>query len=918
MPGLKVSPSKVPSSSPQRTKSPGSKKGKERASAPSPSSSAPARSPRAGHSRSSSPSAAQNDVEEEEDRGHELLALANEIARNAHLLVRGRGDVALESRARDVVKHSFDRALESESTSFPHLQALLASLTPSTGPTTRSASSRAAAARGGFEDDSDPEPPFVLEPTPIPELTIDEGMDAEMIWEQMELRSKTVDRMMDEMFGQEEDEDGEGDDEDAMFDDGDEDDEDDDEEAFGMNGEGDDDEDESSEEGEYEDVEGAAAVDDEYVRRLGDGKEEGLDSEDTLLGLDDEAEEEDEEDEDEEEQSGPKRKKGVEAEDADDQQGLTLDNFDGDSKGKRARPSKRAAGPPSAVDDDFFSLHDFHVDADEGEFEMAKMMKGEADDDDDDDDDGENGDGGIDLFAPIGGMGNDDDDDEDEDEEEGDLDAGGVMYKDFFDPPSRPVKRSKPTATSSKPKSKATSAPGASTSAASTSDQPAKRSVRFSESVKVKTIPSRHDLKAALRKGKGKAMTEEELDEEVERELVAASSDEEEDVGEERMDFDEEGDDFEELRGLEGMEEEDEMHGDDDEEDEGEEGSDGGSDIAEGQETIERFKSSLFDDEDEEREDSKTKNLSKYERRLLALSSQIAELEQQNVGPKDWATLGEAASKQRPTNSLLDEDLEFERMGKTAPVVTEETTKGIEDLIKKRILDNNFDDVERRRAVDPNAFLPSRYLELQDTQSQKSLAEIYADDYEKSREKEQGREVKHELDRDLEKRHAEIEALFDDLAGKLDALSNARFTPKAPKASIETVSNLPSITLESALPTGSSASTLLAPEEVYTADKQLTAADKSTLTPAQKKALRQKDRTERKAVHERVDRIKDAKLKKRGVKGEKEKAAQQLIGTKGVTVIGKGGKEEKAAGKKRKRGDADGNKASQSSVGLKL
>jgi U3 small nucleolar RNA-associated protein MPP10 len=123
--------------------------------------------------------------------------------------------------------------------------------------------------------------------------------------------------------------------------------------------------------------------------------------------------------------------------------------------------------------------------------------------------------------------------------------------------------------------------------------------------------------------------------------------------------------------------------------------------------------------------------------------------------------------------------------------------------------------------------------------------------------------------------------------------------------------------MESALPTTNSASTLLAPEEVYTAQKQLTASDKSTLTPAQKKALRQKERTERKSVHEKVERIKDAKLKKRGIKGEKELAREQLVGTKGVTVIGKGGKEEKATSKKRKRGD-DGNKAVPTSIGLKL
>lgn len=79
--------------------------------------------------------------------------------------------------------------------------------------------------------------------------------------------------------------------------------------------------------------------------------------------------------------------------------------------------------------------------------------------------------------------------------------------------------------------------------------------------------------------------------------------------------------------------------------------------------------------------------LSRHERRLLALSSQIASLEAENVGAKNWATKGEAKSKDRPINSLLEEDLEYERSGKVVPIITEETTKTIEELIKKRILD---------------------------------------------------------------------------------------------------------------------------------------------------------------------------------------------------------------------------------------
>lgn len=57
---------------------------------------------------------------------------------------------------------------------------------------------------------------------------------------------------------------------------------------------------------------------------------------------------------------------------------------------------------------------------------------------------------------------------------------------------------------------------------------------------------------------------------------------------------------------------------------------------------------------------------------------------------KNWATKGEAKSKDRPVNSLLEEDLEYERSGKVVPIITEETTKTIEELIKKRIIDVSY------------------------------------------------------------------------------------------------------------------------------------------------------------------------------------------------------------------------------------
>lgn len=80
-------------------------------------------------------------------------------------------------------------------------------------------------------------------------------------------------------------------------------------------------------------------------------------------------------------------------------------------------------------------------------------------------------------------------------------------------------------------------------------------------------------------------------------------------------------------------------------------------------------------------------DLSNHEKRQLALAKQIAELESKAIGPKEWTLLGEASSKSRPENSLLEENLDFEHAGKVVPVITEETVKTLEEMIKARIID---------------------------------------------------------------------------------------------------------------------------------------------------------------------------------------------------------------------------------------
>jgi U3 small nucleolar RNA-associated protein MPP10 len=57
---------------------------------------------------------------------------------------------------------------------------------------------------------------------------------------------------------------------------------------------------------------------------------------------------------------------------------------------------------------------------------------------------------------------------------------------------------------------------------------------------------------------------------------------------------------------------------------------------------------------------------------------------------------GEAAAPVRPENSLLAEDLDFISGVRETPVITEAVSKNLEDIIKQRVKDQAWDDVQRK------------------------------------------------------------------------------------------------------------------------------------------------------------------------------------------------------------------------------
>jgi U3 small nucleolar RNA-associated protein MPP10 len=254
----------------------------------------------------------------------------------------------------------------------------------------------------------------------------------------------------------------------------------------------------------------------------------------------------------------------------------------------------------------------------------------------------------------------------------------------------------------------------------------------------------------------------------------------------------------------------------------------------------------------------------------------------------------------------LEEDLDFERVTKAVPVITDESVQNLEDRIKARILEGRYDDVVRIRPLDDKPFLPSRFLELKDTKSNQSLAQIYEDEYVAAQ---SGVASGSDRDGKLVKEHTEIDQLWENICHRLDALCNAHFIPKQvrgyrirqilsnrisqPKATISTVENVSTVSMESALPSTHSVATMLAPEEIF-APSSIDAQAKSEMTPSEKRStrlkLRKSKQKSRDTLNKRVDKI--ARMKNGGVKKEKQVALESIVKTgKGVTVVGKATKE---------------------------
>ena len=222
----------------------------------------------------------------------------------------------------------------------------------------------------------------------------------------------------------------------------------------------------------------------------------------------------------------------------------------------------------------------------------------------------------------------------------------------------------------------------------------------------------------------------------------------------------------------------------------------------------------------------KTLNLSTHEKQRAAIATEIRRLEALAVSKRSWQLSGEARAPDRPVNSLIEEDLEFERTGKPVPVITAQVTEDIEALIKRRILARDFDEVVRRR---PDAsgllaassrrgltdHLPTGATAVDDSKPQSGLAAVYEEAHLARS------DPNHVAPRDKQtkRRHDAIARLWKETAYQLDLLSNLHFKPRRVEIDVTTVEDKPVIAMEDARPVGGEGGvgerSRLAPQEVW-------------------------------------------------------------------------------------------------------
>ncbi|XP_011001512.1 PREDICTED: U3 small nucleolar ribonucleoprotein protein MPP10-like isoform X5 [Populus euphratica] len=247
--------------------------------------------------------------------------------------------------------------------------------------------------------------------------------------------------------------------------------------------------------------------------------------------------------------------------------------------------------------------------------------------------------------------------------------------------------------------------------------------------------------------------------------------------------------------------------------------------------------SSSDDELDDEAVDERKGRLSTHEKQLQKLQSEIEQMEKSNLEPKTWTMQGEVTAASRPKNSALEVDVDFEHNMRPASVITEEVTATLEDMIKNRIIEGQFNGIQKAPGLPSKA--PRELKELHDNKSKKGLADVYEEEY-------------------VQKTNPAVAPLS--------------FSDEQKEEVIEDMSiqaNVPALAMEEIAPMAVSDAAMLAPEEVFSGKGDI--KEEAELTQAERKRRRAN---------------KKRKIKAESVKGTAKKAQEN------TTLYHDDGKEE--------------------------
>ncbi|GBP45720.1 U3 small nucleolar ribonucleoprotein protein MPP10 [Eumeta japonica] len=256
--------------------------------------------------------------------------------------------------------------------------------------------------------------------------------------------------------------------------------------------------------------------------------------------------------------------------------------------------------------------------------------------------------------------------------------------------------------------------------------------------------------------------------------------------------------------------------------------------------------------------------LSEFQLRQKRLKEKISKLEKKTLEDKPWQLKGEVNASNRPQNSLLQEVVEFDLTSRPPPVITKESTVKLEDIIKRRIIDKAWDDVEKKAKPVTDVHVFKKTEVLDQAKSKLSLAQVYEAEYIKQK---QNLTADQDNTQEEPQEHIEIRNKLKSLFSKLDSLSHCHYTPKPAQPEIKIISNIPAIMMEEIVPVAVNDATLLAPEEIKGKHcGQLMSKNERTTTDKKrerrKKKKLQKQKAQQNTKHHVTNDIKKKKFGK--------------------------------------------------------